>query len=271
MIDELRHRDPLLFWIGAGMLLTLVVVTLLSISDTRLILGINPWIKPMKFLISVTIFLWTIAWFMPEVREHPAASGSSLSNPVVSGFSRINTARWTIGVTMIIEIFLVILQSGRGATSHYNISSPFDAAVFAVMGTTIGFTTVAVGLFIWLLRRDTPPQRAGYLWGIRLGIAIFMLAGLEGNVLLLNNAHTVGAPDGGPGLPFVNWSTTAGDLRIAHFFGMHALQALPLMGFFLDRAQLPARNLIVAISIVWLAVMGGLLTLALQGRPLLSL
>ena len=48
------------------MLLALVVVTLLSISDTRLILGINPWIKPMKFLISITIFLWTVGWFMPE-------------------------------------------------------------------------------------------------------------------------------------------------------------------------------------------------------------
>ena len=35
MIDELRHRDPLLFWIGALMVLALIVVTLLSIGDTR--------------------------------------------------------------------------------------------------------------------------------------------------------------------------------------------------------------------------------------------
>ena len=256
MINELRHRDPLLFWIGAATLLTLIVCVLLSIGDQRLILGINPWIKPMKFLTSITIFLWTVAWFMPETKP--------------SGTLR-NVVRWIIGPAMIIEIVCIILQSARGTTSHFNQQSALDIAIFSIMGTTIFFNTLAMGIFLWLIRRDTPPQRAGYLWGIRLGVAIFLLASFEGVVIILNNAHTVGAPDGGPGLPFVNWSTSYGDLRVAHFFGMHAMQALPLLGFFLDKSRVPARNLIFAVSILWLAVMGGLLTLALQGRPLLSL
>jgi len=258
MFSELRHRDPLLFWIGAAMMLTFIVCVLISIGDTRTILGLNPWIKPMKFLVSVTIFLWTVAWFMPETR----GSGGS-------AFSRI--VRWIIGPAMIIEIVCIILQSARGVTSHYNHATVFDDLIFSLMGTTILVNTIAMTIFLWSIRRDTPPQRAGYIWGIRVGVAIFLLASLEGVLLVTNNAHTVGAPDGGPGLPFVNWSTTAGDLRIAHFFGMHAMQALPLLGFFLDRNKVPGRNPVIAVSILWLAVMSALLVIALRGRPLLSL
>jgi hypothetical protein len=254
-MTELRHRDPFLFWTGAAMMLTFIVVTLVSISDTRLILGINPWIKPMKFLTSITIFLWTVAWFMPETTS---ARGRAI-------------VRWIIGPAMIIEIACIILQSARGTTSHFNQTSAFDIAIFAIMGVTIFVNTVAMAIFLAIVRRDTPSQRAGYLWGVRFGIAIFLLASLEGAIIVANNAHTVGAPDGGAGLPFVNWSTTAGDLRVAHFFGMHAMQALPLLGFFLDKSQIPARNLVFAASIVWLAVMGGLLMIALLGRPLLAL
>ena len=257
MISELRHRDPLLFWTGALMLLALVVVTLLSISDTRQILGLNPWIKPMKFMTSITIFLWTVAWFMPETENKPFARAA---------------VRWTIALAMVIEILMITMQSARGATSHFNISSPFDAAVFGVMGTAILFNTAAMFLFFAIIRRDTPPSRAGYIWGIRIGVAMFLLASFEGALIVTNNAHTVGAPDGGAGLPFVNWSTQYGDLRVAHFVGMHAMQALPILGFLLDRARLTAaRNVVIAAGILWLAVTGGLLFMALEGRPLVAL
>jgi hypothetical protein len=255
LITELRHRDPLLFWTGAVMLLAFIVVALISIGDTRTVLGINPWIKPMKFLTSVTMFMWTIAWFMPEARDGRARK-------VVS---------WTIALMMSGEILAIVYQAARGTQSHFNHRTAFDAMIFSAMGVMIMINTVATAVFLWILRRDTPPQRAGYIWGIRLGLIVFLLASAEGGLIVANNAHTVGAPDGGAGLPFVNWSTTHGDLRVAHFVGMHALQGLPLLGFFLDRNRIPARNLLFAVSILWLAVMGGLLIMAMQGRPLLSL
>jgi hypothetical protein len=251
MLTELRHRDPLLFWIGAAMLIALLVCALLSIGDQRLILGINPWIKPMKFLTSVTIFLWTVAWFMPETENKPGAR---------------SLVRWVIGPAMLIELTCVILQSARGVQSHFNVQSTFDTAIFNIMGTTIMINQIAVMVLLAIIRRDAPPQKAAYIWGIRLGVLIFLLAGAEGGLIVLNGAHTVGASDGGPGLPFVNWSTAHGDLRVAHFAGMHAMQILPLLGFLSK-----SRHLVIATSVVWLAVMGNLLLMALNGRPLLAL
>ena len=257
MIGELRHRDPLLFWTGALMLLALLVATLVSIGDTRQILGLNPWIKPMKFMVSIAIFLWTVAWFMPDTEPRPR------SRAIV---------RWTIATAMMVEIVCIIMQSGRGVTSHFNHATPFDDAVFGIMGMGVVFNTLAMVLFLFIIRRDTPPSRAGYLWGVRLGVLMFLAASLQGTMIVGNDAHSVPGPDGGPGLPFVNWSTDQGDLRIAHFFGMHAMQALPLLGFLLDRARIAAaRNVVVAVGILWLALTGGLLLIALQGRPLIAL
>ena len=266
MIAELRARDPLLFWTGALMVLTLVVVTLLSIGDQRLILGINPWIKPMKFLISITIFLWTIAWFMPETEPD---------------LVRRALVRWTAAGAMLVEITLICTQAARGTTSHFNANTPFDLAVFNVMGAAITVSSIAVVLFLWILRRDTPTPRAGYLWGVRLGVGLFIIATvLPGFLMVANSGHSFPGPDGGRGLPFVNWSVEIGDLRTAHFFGMHAMQALPLLGFLLDRTLggnqpshlIPtARNVVLTIGILWFVVTGALLGIALSGRPLVAL
>ena len=79
-------------------------------------------------------------------------------------------------------------------------------------------------------------------------------------------AHTVGAPDGGVGLKFLNWSVTKGDLRVAHFVGMHALQVLPLVSYYL----LTSTKQVVAFSGVYFAIAAFVLIQALTGQPLLK-
>jgi hypothetical protein len=258
LFAELHRRDRVLAVGGWLMVAGLLAATVAFAFDTRLILGINPWIKPIKFLSSIAIFLWTMAWFMAETDARHSG--------------RLARIRWTMMVAMVGEIVLIAMQAARGTTSHFNIQTSFDARVFDAMGVMIVANSLAAAWFLTTLRPVTS-DRAGYLWGIRAGLAVFVLGSFEGFMMVANMGHSVPGPDGGPGLPFVNWSTTGGDLRVVHFLGLHALQALPLAGFVLDRtASTPARRMrIVQMALLlWLAVMAATLMRALAGRPLLG-
>jgi hypothetical protein len=89
--------------------------------------------------------------------------------------------------------------------------------------------------------------------------------------MVIAGAHTVGAPDGGPGLAGTGWSTEHGDLRVPHFVGLHALQVLPLVALILARRRVrpAARTRLVFVSAAgYAALYVGLLVQALRGVPL---
>lgn len=260
-VRELRDRNPLLFDVGVAHVILLFVMMVIAPFDGREVMGINPWIKPMKFAASIAIYALTMGWLLDEL-------------PLREQVRR--RVSWVIAGTLIIEIILITMQASRGVTSHFNDTTAFDAAVFSVMGAAITINILVaayVALKFWRTDAKIP---APYLWGIRIGLTIFVLASLEGFAMVSHSAHSVGVPDGGPGLHVVNWSTKGGDLRVAHFFGMHALQVLPLAGFLLStrRAESLTSN-----AARW-AQVGGvvyallallLFLMAMVGRPLISL
>jgi len=255
LLGELRRRDPLLSgvtWLHVGLLLALLLV---APFDSRSVTGINPWIKPMKFAASIAIYTATLGWLL-----------GYLSGP--RGALRLIS--WGVALAMVSEMSCITLQAARGTSSHFNVKTPFDGLVFGIMGLMILLNTllaVLLVLLFWVRRVELP---APYLWGIRLGLLIFVLGSFEGAVMIARNAHSVGVPDGGPGLPLVNWSTRGGDLRIAHLVALHALQALPLAGFLLSRRPGAGRLAVVfGVAAAYLAAAGVLFWQALQGRPLL--
>lgn len=86
-------------------------------------------------------------------------------------------------------------------------------------------------------------------------------------------AHTIGGPDGGPGIPVTGWSTEHGDLRVAHFVGLHAMQALPLFAWLLRRSSLAERiraRLTVTAAASYAGLFVLLITQALLGEALLA-
>jgi len=261
VIRELNARNPLLFAIAVAHVILLLIMTGVAPFDGREVMGINPWIKPIKFAASIAIYAMTMGWLLYELplRE--------IVNRRVS---------WAISATLVIEIALITMQAARGVTSHFNDTTAFNAAVFSVMGAAITFNILVaayVTLKFWKTEAKIPSP---YLWGIRIGLTIFVLASLEGFAMVSHSAHSVGVADGGPGLPLLNWSTRGGDLRVAHFFGMHALQILPLAGYLLStrRAESLTSN-----AVRWAQAGGAAYALlalllflwAMAGRPLVSL
>jgi len=186
--------------------------------DRRQILGLNPWIKPIKFEISVIIFLVTVGVMLWALGDVPELARSKCC------------LGWGFGVAMIVENSVIALQSGRGVRSHMNYTTPLNASLFAAMGLFIVLNTVFAGWLLALWMRTNTGLESAVVWGIRLGLLVLLAGSIEGLRMVAHGAHTVGAPDGTPGLPFVNWSMQYGDLRIAHFFALHALQIFPLAG-----------------------------------------
>ena len=91
--------------------------------------------------------------------------------------------------------------------------------------------------------------------------------------MTIAGAHTIGAPDGGPGLIGTGWSTEHGDVRIPHFIGLHALQVLPLLALLLARRHVQrsvrARLMIVG-GVSYAALYVILLVEALRGVPFIA-
>ncbi len=253
LIAETFRRNRLLAAVGVAHFVLFLLLIPAALLDPTRILGLNRWIKPMKFAISIAIFAITMAWLLSYLER---------SRRAVAAISRI------IAFTMTGEMVLIGMQALRGVRSHFNIDSPFDAAVFSTMGALILVNTFAAG-YAWLLFVRKPATIGGaHLSGVRLGLAIFVFASFVGALMAARGAHSIGVHDGSPGLPFVNWSTGGGDLRVAHFVGMHALQALPLLGWLLDRRRKRGARAWVQVSaLVFAAATTVLVIQALAGKP----
>lgn len=247
----------------------LAVVTAVGlVVDGRVLTGVPIWLKPFKFSVSFVLYGATLAWMLAQLPR------------------RSRLAEWSASVVVamaVVEMAVIVGQVLRGTTSHYNETTPLNAALWQVMGLAIMVLFVAHVLVAVVLLVRRPRDRAT-TWAVGLGLGLSALGMLVAFPMVAQDragpagiagAHSVGVPDGGPGLPIVGWSTTGGDLRIGHFVGLHAMQALPILAFLLRRylgrwLDERSRVRLLVVAGTGYGVLTVLLTWqALRGQPLL--
>jgi hypothetical protein len=274
LLTTLWRTDARLTGVAALMTAILAATGVALLVDPREILGAPAWMKPAKFAASIAVYTLTLAWvftYLPEWTK---------TRRVVS---------WVTAVTLVLEIVVIDVQAWRGTTSHFNVGTLLDGVLFTIMGIAIvvqTLTAVAVAVALWRQRFADPAIG----WALRFAMAITIVGAMSGGLMTqptraqldsaraghrmtIAGAHTVGAPDGGPGLPVTGWSREHGDLRVAHFLGLHALQLLPLLVFLFARRQWHDAHrvrVVWALSASYVSLFALLLWQALRGQSVMQ-
>ena len=229
------HRPLLL--VAALMIGSLVLSTGGLLLDDRTLNGEPIWLKPFKFSVSVGIYSFTLAWLISLLRERRRFA-------------------WRLGtvstVVLTVEMVIIIGQAFRGRASHFNNVTDLDATLYRLMGVSIVVLWV-VSLVVAVLVLRQRFAEPSVLWAIRIGIGLAvvgmtvaflmtiptpdqlaaMRAGTRPSMI---GAHSVGTPsEAAAAMPITHWNLEGGDLRVPHFFGLHALQAMPLLALALRR------------------------------------
>lgn len=249
-IKELKVRNDALFYFGMLCLLLSIICIVCTKTTSTQIHGVNAWFKPFKFAVSLGLYSWTMAWYCHYLSDF-----------------NTNPFNWTVIILFGLELLYIIFQASKGELSHYNISTPTYSLLYSLMGliaAVVTLYTAYIGLLFFI--QSFPDLPSYYVWSIRLGILIFVVFSFEGGLMGSRMNHSVGAINDNSNMWLIGWSKTVGDLRVSHFIGMHALQLLPLLSFYIFKNT--KATLVISILYAGLAV--STLVQAINGKPLIT-
>jgi hypothetical protein len=250
-IQDLKGRNETLFYYGIVCLaFACFCLAMTNLSKVQ-VYNVNAWYKPFKFAFSTFLFAWAMAWYCHYLPNF-----------------NITLFNWTIIILLGFEIAYIALQASKGQLSHYNLSTPIYSALYSLMAlaaTLVTLYTAYVGLLFFKSAFPNLPNY--YLWAIRFAIILFVIFSFEGFAMGSKLNHSVGALNDNSNWFIVGWSKTFGDLRVSHFIGMHALQVLPILSFYV----LKNTKLTIGISFIYGLLALATLIQALQGKPLIKM
>ncbi len=260
--SDFAARDPVLVATGILFWLAMLPTGVAYAFDERVFQGVDVWLKPLKFELALGLFALTLAWFMPLAGK---------------GFRRSWAGRyvaWGFALPATFEIVYIAWRASRGEASHFNTSTPVASALYSLMGIGAIILTSTSPLLAWGIARNRSPIIPAYRLAVVLGLSLtFVLGGLEGLIMSTHGSHAVGAAAAGDaGVPIFGWLRSAGDLRVAHFLGIHVQQILPVFGAlaaWLLAAR--ARPVVLGFAILYSGLVVALFVEAMMGRPLLPM
>ncbi|HBY64177.1 MAG TPA: hypothetical protein DEH78_30515 [Solibacterales bacterium] len=231
-----------------------------SMLDHRVINGENAWMKPLKFGVSTALYAGTLLWV--------AASLSAEWRHARSLF----LIALTVCVSTLFELIYIGIQAGRGQPSHFNLSTPFHAAMYSLMAVAavaLVLSGGALGVVAFLDKHAafSQPMRWGVALAFSMSTILTILTALTMGGRL---THHVGLePLAALRLPVLGWSLTVGDLRVPHFLATHLMQSGPLFAWMIagvtsDRGGTGA---VVCFCLAWAAVTLWVFRIVLAGRP----
>ncbi len=253
-----RHRTLARYGI-ALLMLSVLAIAAQAIDPRTLEGGVGVWVKPAKFFVSVGVFALTAAWFFGYVR--PERRGS----PLMRGSAAVLIATGTF------ELVYICWQAAHGLESHFNTGTPFHAAMYALMGVAAVLLVGTTLPLAWeIARRPAARLQRSFVAAVVIGLVLtFVLGGGLGGYMSSQSGHNVG-PVGGH-VALFGWNRLGGDLRVAHFFGIHAQQAIPILAAV--TAGAPARTrwlVLVAGTLSYCAITLAVFAQALAGRALIA-
>ena len=258
----LELKSTQIFWYRAALFnfALMVFCLVVGLFDDRTLNGISVWSKPVKFGLSIGVYFLTLTWFATFLDSKTLRSTSG---------------KWLVGIPLIAgitEVVYIAIMASLGEASHFNLSSNFTSIMYSIMGIGAASMVLVLPWMAYLIAKQNSTSNPLIL-AIVIGLCLTcLLGGGFGNYLSSNGGHWVNsAPTDANGVWLFNWAMDGGDLRVAHFFGMHAMHAFPIFVVLLPQHWSPRFKLKILIVFIVAYVLFSAHTFfqAVNGQPFL--
>ncbi|EPC01612.1 hypothetical protein L861_16470 [Litchfieldella anticariensis FP35 = DSM 16096] len=257
-----RDHEPRFTALGLLLLALMLPTGFAAAVDPREFLGVDIWVKPLKFELAIATYVLTLAFF---ARFVPA---------------EVRAKRWyrayigAVVAAVVLEIIWIGGAAALGTASHFN-ESVIGVVIYAVMGAGAVLLTSASTVYAVQIARNTKPEIGSALKeALVLGLALVLpLTLLSAGTMSSMDGHWIGGqPSDAGGMALMGWARDGGDLRVSHFFATHAMHFIPAFGlvsatFFGAENRLPVR----IFGLLFTAFVLYTFVQALMGQPFLAM